>query len=67
MQPSSLKAAVATVWASAVCAAGIAANVQTVSGWTVLASVAVLPPLVTMWTWKHAGQTMSESIQEARR
>lgn len=65
MQLDSIKATIATVWVSAVCTAGIVGNVNTLSGWTVLAGVAVLPPLVMMWLWNHPGQTMSESIQEA--
>lgn len=67
MQLDSIKATVATVWVSAVCTAGIAGSVKTLSGWTVLAGVAVLPPLVMMWRWNNPGQTMSESIQEALR
>jgi hypothetical protein len=67
MQLDSIKATVATVWVSAVCTAGIAGSVKTLSGWTVLAGVAVLPPLVMMWRWNNPGQTISESIQEALR
>jgi hypothetical protein len=67
MRLDSIKATIATVWVSAVCTAGIAGNVTAISGWTVLAGVAVLPPLVMMWRWNHPGRTMSESIQEALR
>jgi hypothetical protein len=67
MQLESIKAIVAAMWVSAVCAAAIAGNLQSLSGWTVLVGVAVLPPLVMMWRWNHPSPTMSESIQEARR
>ena len=67
MQLESIKAIVAMLWVSAVFAAAIAGNSQSVSGWTVLVGVAVVPPLVMMWRWNHPAQTMSESIQEARR
>ena len=67
MQLRSIKAIVAMLWVSAVCAAAIAGSVQSVSGWTLLAVVAVVPPLVMMWLWDHPAQTMSESIQQARR
>ena len=67
MQLESIKAIVATVWVSAACAAAIAGNLQSLSGWTVLVGVAVLPPLVILWRWNHPAQTLSESIQEARR
>ena len=57
----------ATVWVSAVSMAGIAGNMSSVSSWTVLAGVALLPALVMMQRWNGPGQTMSQSIQEARR
>jgi hypothetical protein len=67
MQLESIKATVATVWVSAVCTAGIAGHLRSLWGWTVLAGVALLPPLVMMWRWNNPRQTMSETIQEARR
>lgn len=67
MKLNSIKALVVAVWVSAVCAAGIAGSVNTLSGWTVLAGVAALSSLVLMWRWNEPGQTLSESIQEARR
>jgi hypothetical protein len=67
MQLESIKAIVATVWVSAACAAAIAGNLQSLSGWTVLIGVAVLPPLVILSQWNHPAPTLSESIQEARR
>ena len=67
MQLNSIKAAVTAVWILAVCAAGIALNVESLSGWTVMITLAILPPLVMMWRWKDPPATMSEIIQDARR
>lgn len=67
MQLLSLKAVVASVWISAICLAGIAGNLNSLSSWLVLAAVAVLPPMVMIRQWSDPAQTMSESIQEARR
>jgi hypothetical protein len=65
MQLESIKATVATVWVSAVCTAGIAGNLRSLSGWTVLSDLAVLPPLAMMWRLNSPRQSVSESIQEA--
>lgn len=67
MQLVSIKAIIGTLWVSAVSVVGIAGNLSSVASWTVLAVVAVVPPLVMMWRWKAPRQTMSESIQEALR
>jgi hypothetical protein len=67
MQLLSLKAVLATVWVSALLIAGLAGNLNSLSSWAVLAGFAVFPPVVMMWRWNAPGQTMSESIQEARR
>ncbi|MGE0451399.1 MAG: hypothetical protein AB7Q29_17640 [Vicinamibacterales bacterium] len=67
MQLISLKVALATVWVSAVLVVGLTGNRHSLSSWAVLAGVALLPPIVMMWRWNLPGQTMSESIQEARR
>jgi Flp pilus assembly protein TadB len=67
MQLVSLKAVLATVWVLAVLIAGIAGNLNSLWSWTVLVAVAVIPPVVVMWRWSAPRQTMSESIQEARR
>ena len=68
MQLVSLKGALAAVWLSAALIAGIAGNQNSVTSWTVLAGVAVIPPILEMmWRWNAPRQTMSESIQEGRR
>jgi hypothetical protein len=67
MQLVSIKAIIALLWVSTVSVVGIAGNLNSVASWTVLAGVAVVPPLVMMWRWNDPRQTMSETIQEARR
>ena len=67
MQLMSLKANLAILWVSAALIAGIVLNVDSGASWTVLAGLAIIPPIVMMWRWNAPPQTMSESIQEARR
>ena len=65
LQLESIKVTVATFWVSTVCIAGVVGNVNSLSGWTVLAGPGTLPPLVMMWRWNSPSQSISESIQEA--
>jgi hypothetical protein len=51
MQLVSLKWVLASVWVSAALIAGIALNLNSVTSWTVLAGVTVIPPVVMMWRW----------------
>jgi hypothetical protein len=67
MQLVAIKAVVAAAWVSALGAAGLAADVKSLSGWTVLVGVGLMPSLVLLWWWNDAHQTMSEAIQEALR
>jgi hypothetical protein len=67
MQLLSIKSIVAMLWVSAVTIVGIARNLDSFSSWTLLAGVAMVPPLVMMWRWNAPRQTTSESIQEALR
>lgn len=67
MELTSIKPVIAMLWVSAVSIVGIAGNVDSLSSWTVLAGVAVVPPLIMMWRWNAPRQTMSEAIQEALR
>jgi len=55
------------LWVSTVSILGIAGRVHSVSSWTVLAAVLVIPPLVMMWRWNDPLQTISARVQEARR
>ena len=67
MQLVTIKAVLATVWVSLAVIAGIAGNMHSVTSWAVLTGVALIPPAAMMWLWNAPHQTMSESIQEARR
>jgi hypothetical protein len=61
------KAIFAISWILAVCAVGFTAGATSVSGWSALAVIAVLPPVVMLLLWNDPPQSMSESIREARR
>ena len=67
MQLLSIKALIAMLWVSTVSIAGVAAHLNSVSSWTVLAGVAVVPPLIMMWRWQDPRPAVAEPIQEARR
>jgi hypothetical protein len=67
MQLVSIKAIIAMLWVTVVFIVGIAWSLNSFSSWTILAGVAVVPPLVMMWRWNDSRQTMSETIQKALR
>jgi hypothetical protein len=54
-------------WAIAVGLAAVAIGITSGVNWMVVASVAVVPPLVARRFWHAPEQTISESIQHARR
>jgi uncharacterized membrane protein YhdT len=54
-------------WAIVVCLAAIALGVTSVPYWMVVACVALVPPLVARRFWHVPEQTISESIDNARR
>jgi hypothetical protein len=54
-------------WAIAVCVAAVAMGITSVVNWMVVASAAVVPPLVARRFWHAPEETISESIQDARR
>jgi hypothetical protein len=62
------KATLAVLWVLVVSAGGFFSfHVASVSGWIVLASLALLPPLVMLQLWNDPPKTMSERINEGRR
>ena len=67
MQLKHRKTAYAAVWVLAMCVAGVVANVTSPFSWTVLACLALLPPMVVLRLWKDPVPSMSESIQKALR
>jgi predicted MFS family arabinose efflux permease len=54
-------------WAIAVCLAAFAFGITSVSNWIAVVLVAVVPPVVVRRFWHAPEQTISESINEARR
>ena len=54
-------------WAIMVCLAAIALGVTSVPYWMVVACVALVPPVVARRFWHAPEQTISESIDNARR
>jgi hypothetical protein len=54
-------------WAVVVCLAALALGTDSVRNWMVVASVAVVPPLVVRRFWRVPDQSISESIHNARR
>lgn len=67
MQTRPIKAIVAAGWIATVCVVGIAAGATYPTTWAILLGAGALPPIVLFWRWNDPAQTMSESIQEARR
>jgi Flp pilus assembly protein TadB len=67
MHRLSIKAVIAMLWVVAVTIAGIVGHVNSLLLWTLLAAVALLPPVVIMRWWSEPRQSMSLSIQEALR
>ena len=67
MQLTHLKLSLSFFWVMVVFLAGIATGVSTVPGWAVLVGLALTPVLVTYHLWNPPRQTMSQSIQDARR
>lgn len=64
MQHLSIRMILAVLYVSAV---GIAGDLNSPFGWTILASVAIVPPLALLRRWHEPRQSMSQNIQEALR
>jgi hypothetical protein len=67
MPSENTKTLLFVAWAIAVCLSAIAIGIASVPHWIVVASVAVVPPLVARSFWHVPEQTISESIHDARR
>ncbi len=67
MQTGQLKGAVTAAWILTVGVLTYISDPTSVTGWTVLAVVAAIPPVVMMRLWRVPAQTVSESIREALR
>ena len=67
MQTDYVKAVLIGVWALAVGVLGYVVGATTFMGWTLLAAMALTPPVVMMRFWGTPAQSMSERIREALR
>jgi hypothetical protein len=67
MQTDHVKVASIVGWMLAIGILGSISGMTSLAGWTVLAAVLVIPPLVMMKLWRVPSQTMSESIREVLR
>jgi hypothetical protein len=67
MSSENTKTLLFLAWAIVVFLAAIAIGITSVPQWVVVALVAVVPPLVGRRFWRAPEQTISESIQDARR
>ncbi len=55
------------IWIVAIGATAAAAGITEVSHWLFIGAAAVAPPILARMFWQAPTQTLSESIQEARR
>jgi hypothetical protein len=62
-----VKAAMIGAWILAIGVLGYVLGTTSLAGWTVLAVVSVIPPVVVMRLWRAPSQSMSESIREVIR
>jgi len=67
MQTDNLKAALIGAWILAVGVLAYILGTTSLAGWTALAVVSVIPPVVIMRLWRAPSQSMSESIREVMR
>jgi hypothetical protein len=67
MRTDYVKAALIAVWMLAVGVLGYVLGATSFVGWTVLAAMALTPPVVVMRLWNPPSQSMSECIREALR
>ena len=67
MHTDHVKAALIGAWILAVGVLGYVLGTTSLAGWTVLAVVSVIPPVVIMRLWRAPSQSMSESIREVIR
>jgi hypothetical protein len=67
MVSENIKTLLFITWSIAVCFAAIVIGTVSVANWILAVCVAVVPPLVVRAFWRAPEQTISQSIQEARR
>jgi hypothetical protein len=62
-----MKVAVISAWILAVTVLGYLTGTRSLAGWTLLAAVTLIPPVVMMSLWRVPAPSMSESIGEGFR
>jgi len=67
MASANLKTSLFVAWVIAVCLGAIVLGVTSLQSWLVVVCAAIAPPLVVRQFWRAPEQTISESINEARR
>lgn len=67
MQLRHTKVTVAAVWILAAGVIGVVADVTSVGAAVLVVGFGLVPPLLMLLRWNDPPQTLSESIQEARR
>jgi len=67
MRTEYVKAALIGVWILAVGVLGYVLGATSFVGWTVLAAMALTPPVIMRRLWSAPSQSISESIREALR
>ncbi len=67
MQTDQVKAALIGTWILVVGVLAYISDPTSLVGWSVLAAVAVTPPVIMMRLWREPAQSVSESIREAIR
>jgi hypothetical protein len=67
MPSENTKTLLYVAWVIASCLAAMAIGITSVPSWIVVACVAIVPPMVVRHFWRAPEQTISESINDARR
>ena len=67
MQTDLVKAALVAAWVVAVGALGYLTGTTSFAGWTLLAVVSLVPPVLMVRLWSPPAPTMSEAIREVIR
>jgi len=67
MQPQHMKIAIVAAWLLGLGALAFWVNLSSITGWTLLLALALLPPLILMRLWRDPVQTMSQRIREGLR
>jgi hypothetical protein len=67
MLSKNAKTFVYVAWAATVCLVALALGITSIPHWGVVACLAIVPPIVARSFWHAPEQSISESINKARR